>query len=168
MENEIINRVARSKLITFDLEELYPTGERVVFDLSQWLAEGLLLREKDFREQVKNHDWGRYKNAYVALTCTTDAIVPAWAFMLVASQLQPYAKKTVLGNLEQLETLLYAEALSSLDTEKYKDLPVIIKGCSKKPVPVAAYLMAVEKLQPVAKSILYGEACSSVPVYKSK
>lgn len=168
MENEIINRVARSKLITFDLEDFYPTGERVVFDISHWLVEGLLLREKDFREQVKNHDWDRYKNAYVALTCTTEAIVPAWAFMLVASQLQPYAKKTVLGNLEQLETLLYAEVLNSLDTEKYKDLPVIIKGCSKKPVPAAAYLMAVEKLQPVAKSIMYGEACSSVPVYKSK
>lgn len=168
MQDEIINRVAQSKLITFDLEEFYPKGDRVVFDISQWLVEGLLLREKDFREEVKNHDWSLYKNTYVALTCTTYAIVPAWAFMLVASQLQTYAKKTVLGNLEQLETLLYADVLSGLEVEKYRGLPVIIKGCSKKPVPAAAYLMAVEKLQPVAKSIMYGEACSSVPVFKAK
>ncbi|MEW2920756.1 DUF2480 family protein [Muricauda sp. ANG21] len=168
MEEKIINRVAQSKLVTFDLEELYPKGERKVLDIKDWLHEGFILREKEFRNHVDTHNWSEYQDCYVALQCSTDAIVPGWAFMLVASQLQPYAKKVVVGSLEDLETMLYQSVLDSLDVSPYTDKPVIIKGCSHKPVPQNAYLMAIEKIQPVAKSVMYGEACSSVPLYKRK
>ena len=166
MAEEIINRVANSKLVVFDLEDFYPEGKRVVFDIKDWLYEGFVLREKDFREQVKNYIWSQHENQYVALTCSTDAIVPAWAFMLITLQLQPYTKKTVLGSLEALETEIYQEIIANLDTSTYKDKPVIIKGCSKKPVPNSALIMLSNKLKPVVKSILFGEACSSVPLYK--
>ncbi len=166
--SDIINRVAQSKLVTFDLEALYPQGERKVLDIKDWLLEGIILREKEFRAHVEEQDWTSYKDAYVALQCSTDAIVPGWAFMLVATKLQPYAKKVVVGSLEDLETALYQSILENLDVSQYVDKPVIIKGCSKKPVPENAYLMALEKIQPVAKSVMYGEACSSVPLYKRK
>lgn len=168
MKEEIVNRVANSKLVTFDLEELYPTGVRVLFDIKDWLFEGLLLREKEFRNQVANHDWEAYQDNYVALTCSTEAVVPGWAFMLLASKLQPFAKKVIKGSLENLETAIYQEIIDQLDASFYKDKPVIIKGCSNKPVPENAYLMAVAKIQPVAKSLMYGEACSSVPIHKKK
>lgn len=166
MPEEIINRVANSKLVTFNLEEIYPVGERVLFDIKDWLHEGFILREKEFREHVKNHSWENYAKKYVALTCSSDAIVPAWAFMLVSTYLQPYAKKTVVGNLETLETIVYSEVLADLDVSEYQNVPVIIKGCSRLPVPQNAYLQLIEKLQPVAKSLFFGEACSSVPLYK--
>lgn len=165
---DIVNRVAQSKLITFDLEELYPEGSRKVLDIKDWLHEGIILREKEFRNSLQESDWSSYKNAYVALTCSTDAIVPGWAFMLVASKLQPYAKKVVVGSLEDLETSLYQSALSDLDISEFKDKPVIIKGCSNKPVPENAYIMAMTKIQEVAKSVMYGEACSAVPLFKKK
>lgn len=164
--SEIINRVAQSKLITFDLEDYYPKGERRVLDIKDWLYEGFILREKEFRAHVEEHDWAAYQNAYVALQCSSDAIVPGWAFMLVASKLQPYAKKVVVGSMENLETALYQTVLEQLDVTEFTDKPVIIKGCSNKPVPENAYIMAVSKLQPVAKSVMYGEACSSVPLFK--
>jgi hypothetical protein len=166
MSTEIVNRVANSKLVTFDLEDYYPPGERVVFDIKDWLLEGLVLREGVFREKAAEHDWSRYKDAYVALTCSTDAIIPAWAYMLLATYLQPYAKKTVSGNLDDLETVLYTEIIQDMDVSALVDKPVIVKGCSHKPVPKNAYLLLIEKLQPVVKSLLYGEACSSVPLYK--
>ncbi len=168
MEKEIVNRVAQSKLVTFDLEELYPEGRRVVLDIKDWLYEGFILREKEFRKSLEDHDWATYKDAYVALTCSTDAIVPGWAFMLVASKLAPYTKKVVVGSLEDLETSLYQNILENLDVSEFKDLPVIIKGCSNKPVPENAYIMAMSKIQQVAKSVMYGEACSAVPLYKKK
>lgn len=166
MSEEIINRVADSKLVTFNLEDYYPPGERILFDLSDWLHEGFVLREKDFREQAKAHDWLQYKDKYVALTCSTDAIVPAWAYMLVTTYLQPYAKKVMTGSLEDLESLLYFEIIEKLDVSNLEDKPVIVKGCSHKPVPRNAYLFLINKLQPVVKSLMYGEACSSVPLYK--
>lgn len=168
MPEEIINRVAQSKLITFDLEDYYLKGERLVFDIKDWLHEGFILREKEFRDFAENHDWRRYENTYVALDCSTDAIVPGWAFMLLTSKLQPFAKKIVQGNLEQLETAIYQEILQQLDLSVYKDKLVIIKGCSKKPVPPNAYLLITALLQPVVKSLMYGEACSSVPLFKRK
>lgn len=168
MEKEIVNRVAQSKLVTFDLEDYYPKGERKVLDIKDWLYEGFILREKEFRAHVDAHDWSIYQDAYVALQCSSDAIIPGWAFMLVASKLQPYAKKVVQGNLETLETALYQTILEKLDVTEFTDKPIIIKGCSKKPVPENAYLMAVAKIQEVAKSIMYGEACSSVPLFKRK
>ena len=166
MAEEIVNRVANSKLITFNLEDYYPQGERILLDLSEWLHEGFVLREKEFRTHVKEHDWSKYQDCFIALTCTTDAIVPAWAYMLITSQLQPYAKKIVTGDMETLESHLYQEVISKLDVSDLKDKPVIIKGCSRKPVPMNAYLFLVNKLQPIVKSLMYGEACSSVPLYK--
>lgn len=168
MEKEIINRVAQSKLITFNLEDYYPKGERMVLDIKDWLYEGFILREKEFRAHVEEHDWSNYQDAYVALQCSSDAIVPGWAFMLIASKLQPYAKKVIQGSLENLETALYQTVLDQLDVAEFTDKPVIIKGCSNKPVPENAYLMAVTKIQEVAKSVMYGEACSSVPLFKRK
>ena len=165
-EEPILNRVAQSKLITFNLEDYYPKGERIAFDISGWLYEGIILREKEFRAKVAAHDWSFFQDTYVALYCATDAIVPGWAFMLLTTRLQPYAKKVIQGTLEEMETLLYQSILENLDVSGYKDKPVIIKGCSKKPVPSNAYLMAIERLQPVAKSLMYGEACSSLPLFK--
>lgn len=166
-QGEIVNRVANSALEIFDLEDFYTEGFRTQVDISQWLLEGLLLREQEFREQLKRHDWTQYQDQYVAVFCSTDAILPAWASILVTVHLAPFAKKIVQGTLEDLETALYQEILPNLDYAVYKDKPVIIKGCSKKPVPMSAYVLAAQKLQPFARSIMYGEACSAVPLYKS-
>ena len=168
MQDEIINKVANSVLEVFDLEDYYAKEIRTQIDISQWLYEGFLLKEKDFREALKNHDWSQYENHYVAIHCSTDAIIPAWASILVTIHVFPFAKKVVSGNLQDLETSLYQEILSTIDYSKYQDKPVIIKGCSKKPVPESAYILAVQKLQPFAKSIMYGEACSAVPLFKRK
>lgn len=168
MKEEIINRVANSKLKTFDLEEIYPEGERILFDIKDWLFQELILKERDFRVFVKNHDWSQYKNCFVAVTCSVDAIIPSWAFMLIVSELTPYTKKTIIGNLESLETAIYQELLSFLDYSDFVDAPVIIKGCAEKPIPNAVYSFLIEKLQPIAKSIMFGEACSTVPLYKKK
>ncbi len=168
MSDEIINRVANSKLVTVNLEDYYPRGSRVLFDIKDWLFEELVLREKDFRNQVAEFNWSQYQDSYVALTCSTDAIIPGWAFMLISIQLQPYAKRVIIGDLDALETAIYQDIITNLDVSEFKDMPIIIKGCSKKPVPQNAYIMLANKLKPVAKSIMYGEACSSVPLYKSK
>jgi hypothetical protein len=164
--DEIVNKVANSVLEVFDLEDYYPSGIRTQLDISQWLLDGFLLKEKDFREALKNHDWSQFQNHFVAIHCSTDAIIPAWSSILVTVYLSPFAKKVVVGNLTDLETSLYQEILSTLDYSKYQDKPVILKGCSKKPVPESAYIMAIQKLQPFVKSIMYGEACSAVPLYK--
>lgn len=168
MEDEIINRVAQSNLATFDLEEYYPEGKRILLDIKIWLYEGLILREKEFRRFVADHNWEQYQDAYVALYCSVDAIVPGWAYMLITTKLQPFAKKVVLGDLNQLETSLYQSIIENLDVSVFKDRPVIIKGCSNKPVPSSAYLLITAKLQPLVKSLMYGEACSSVPLFKRK
>lgn len=166
MEDEIINRVANSALEVFDLEDYYTKENRMQIDISQWLIEGFLLKEKDFREHLKNHDWSQYKDAFVAVYCSTEAIVPAWASILVTIHAAPFAKKIVNGNLEALETAIYQDILPTIDYSVYTNKPVIIKGCSKKPVPMSAYILAAQYLQPFAKSIMYGEACSAVPLYK--
>lgn len=167
-EQQIVNRVANSVLQVFDLEDYYPEGERVSLDISAWLWEGFVLREKEFRDTLKNHDWEQYNGKYVAVHCSTDAIVPAWAYMLITTYLQPLAKLVVQGSVQQLNTHIYQNILNGLDYSDYKDKPVIIKGCAKKPVPEEAYVIATQKLMPVAKSIMFGEACSSVPLYKRK
>ena len=166
MADEIINRVANSKLVTIDLEDYYPEGKRVLFDIKDWLFEGLVLREKDFREKANNYDWSQHQKSYVALTCSTDAIIPAWAFMLLIVNLEPFVEKALIGDLEGLETSIYQDVINQLDTSEFKDKPIIIKGCSNKPVPINAYVMITNKLKPYAKSIMYGEACSFVPLYK--
>jgi len=167
MEGEIINKVANSVLEVFDLEDYYPNGNRTQIDISQWLYEGFLLKEKDFREALKNHDWTQYQDHFVAIHCSTDAIIPAWASILVTIYVAPFANKVFLGKASDIDTLLYQEILTSMDFSKYQDKPVILKGCSKKPVPESAYILATQLLQPFVKSIMYGEACSAVPLYKS-
>lgn len=164
--DEIVNKVAGSGLVTIDLEEFYPEGKRVVLDIRDQLFQGLLLREKDFREYIKQEDWSKYKDTYVAVTCSADAIIPTWAYMLLASALEPFAKKVVFGTAETLETVLYDELLRGLDVQQYKDARVVIKGCGNLPVPRAAYVELTRLLRPHVKSIMYGEPCSTVPIYK--
>jgi hypothetical protein len=166
MADDILNKVAQSGLVEFNLEEYYPAGERMSYDLKDQLFQGLILREKDFREHVKTNDWSRYAGANVAVYCSADAIVPTWAFMLLTTVLAPYAKKIVFGSPETLETVLFDEALSNLDTEIFRDKRIVIKGCSNLPVPVSAYVEITRRLQPLAKSIMYGEPCSTVPLFK--
>lgn len=163
---EIINKVANSILEVFDLEDYYPKGIRTQIDISQWLYEGFLLKEKDFRAHLNNTDWSKYQDHYVAVFCATDAIIPKWAFILVTMHLAPFAKKIVNGSIEDLDGSLYEDLLPKVDYTTYQDLPVIIKGCSQKPVPMRAYILAAQYLQPYARSIMYGEACSAVPLYK--
>ena len=162
----IENKVEKSGLITLNLEDYYCKGERVEFDIATVLFQGLILREKDFRAFISTHNWSAYQDKYVALKCSADAIVPLWAYMLLASALEPYAKKVVFGNLDTLETLLYTEKLQNINPQEYKDERVIIKGCSKYPVPASAYVMLTSMLKPVVKSIMFGEACSTVPIFK--
>ncbi len=165
-QDEIRNKVAESSLITFNLEDLYQVGPRLTFDLKDFLFEGLILREKDYRQQLIELDWSDYQDAFVNIACTADAIVPQWAFMLAATYLQPIARRVVMGTPETLETVLYQETLANLDLEQFRDERVIVKGCSKYPVPTSAYVELVSKLRPVAKALMYGEACSTVPLFK--
>lgn len=168
MAEEIINRVANSALVNIDLEDFYPEGRRILFDIKDWLFEGIILKEKDFREHIKNHDWSQYKDAYVALTCSEDAIIPSWAYLLLSTELNPYTKKTVVGNLELLETTIFQDIIQNLDVSEYENKPVIIKGCAEKPIPASAFSFLIKKIQPLARTIMYGEACSTVPLYKKK
>jgi hypothetical protein len=166
MEEEIVNKVASSGLVNIDLEDFYPAGRRMTIDLTEVLFQGLILREKDFREWLKTHNWEQYRDSYVAVFCSTDAIIPIWAYMLVSASLEGLVKKSVLGTLKELETSLYQDIIQNMDILPYIDQRVIIKGCGNLPVPESAYVMLTNRLRPVAKSIMYGEACSTVPVYK--
>ncbi len=168
MSEEIVNKVAASGLVTINLEDLYVQGERRVIDLAGWLYEGIVLREKDFRDAIKSHDWHQYNDALVAVHCTADAIVPTWAYMLITAALQPYARKIVFGDVTQLETELFNDKLATLDPAPYAGARVVIKGCSKVSVPVSAYMALTARLQPHVRSIMFGEPCSTVPVYKAK
>lgn len=164
--NEIVNKVAKSPLVNIDLEDFYPQGNRQEIDIAQWLDQGLLLREKPFREALKSYDWSQYQDAYVALHCSTDAILPGWAYLLLTTYLQPFAKHIVVGDLQKLDEALYLQIISDLDINVYKDKKVIIKGCSHRPVPQSAYTLLVQRLLPIVNSLMYGEACSTVPLYK--
>ncbi|MDT0554191.1 DUF2480 family protein [Urechidicola vernalis] len=168
MMSEIRNKVTESSLITIDLEEYYPEGKRVVFDIKDWLFEELILKEKDFRAYVKSHDWSQYKNSYVALTCSADAIIPSWAYLLITSNLSRYSPLVVVGDLIQLETSIFQNVISNLPIEQFTGKPVIIKGCSNKPIPDSAYTLLMSRLTHVARSIMFGEACSTVPLFKAK
>jgi len=168
MSETIVNKVASSVLVNFDLEDYIPKGTRTFIDLSQWLEEGFLLREKPFRDALKEHDWEKYNDHFVALGSSTEAILPAWATLLVTSYLQPVCKIIVLGSLQDLEQQLYRQMLSTLDLAPFEGKPIMIKGCSDKTIPQDAYILLVQRLQTVAKSLFYGEACSSVPLWKAK
>lgn len=162
----IVNRVSNSALVTFDLEDYYQPGERVVLDIADQLYGGLILKEKDFRDYIKAHDWSQYEGKFVAVCCSADAIVPTWAFMLVAVALQPHVRQVVFGSADELEIMLFRNALALVDWDQFADAKVVIKGCSKVNVPVAIYVEATAQIRRVAKSIMYGEPCSTVPLFK--
>lgn len=168
MEEEIINRVKQSGLTEINLEDFYPKGERVLIDVKDNLFQELILKEKDFREFVKSENWKKYQEKLVAITCSADAIVPTWAYMLIATSLQSFAKKIVFGDLKILETILFIESLSKINIEDFREKKVVIKGCGNLPVPESAYVELTRLLTPVAKSIMFGEACSTVPIMKKK
>jgi len=168
IQENIINKVAQSGLVTLDPANFYVAGERVVYDIKENLFQGLILREKDFREFVKAHNWSQYQNKFVAVTCTADAIVPAWAYMLLANRLTPFASEVVFGSEEVLETVLFLKSIETLDIEQYRDQRIVIKGCGDTPVPVSAYVELTKRLTPVVKSLMFGEPCSTVPLYKKK
>ena len=168
MDEVMTNKVSESGILTVDLEEYYPKDETIVFDLKDYLFMGLILKEKDFREALKNLDLTPYINKNVALTCTADAIIPMWAYMLVSSYLQPVAKNVVFGNADSLHQTLFLKNIATINPENYTDKRVVIKGCGDLPVSENAYVAITQLLRPVAKSIMYGEPCSTVPIYKKK
>lgn len=168
MSEEIINKVASSGLIQLDLEEMAPQGERLVYDIKQNLWQELVLKEQDFRDFIKTNDWSTYAGKNIALTCSTDAIVPTWAYMLLLSALQPYAKRVVFGSLDTLDTVLWTEVFNQMDIKKYEGARIVVKGCSTIPVPEAAFTELASRLVPVVKSLMFGEPCSTVPVFKKK
>jgi len=165
---EIFNRIKNSKLISIDLEDFYPEGDRIAFDIKDWLYNGIALKEKDFREYIKNHDFSKYKNAFVALYCSSDAIIPSWAYLLISVHLSPYTKRVVVGDLTTIETVLYSEIIANMDASIYAGKHVLIKGCTGKPIPDNAFVELAQKLVDVATSVMYGEACSTVPLFKNK
>ncbi len=165
-DNEINNRVSGSSLITFNLEELYPVGPLAEVDLKVILFQGLILRESDLRNFIRTNEWQDYHNKHVAVYCSVDAVIPTWAYMLLGIALQPYATTIFFGNREGLISQLYHDALEKVSWKKFKDAKVVIKGCGDVPVPASAYLEAATLLRPLASSIMYGEPCSNVPLYK--
>jgi hypothetical protein len=168
MSETILNKVANSVLVNFDLESYIPKGSRTFIDISQWLEQGFLLREKPFREALITHDWKKYSRHHIALGCSTGAVLPAWASLLVTSYLQPVAKIIVLGSLVELERQIFRKMITELDLIPFEGKPIMIKGCSDATIPQDAYILLVQRLQSVAKSLFYGEACSSVPLWKVK
>jgi Protein of unknown function (DUF2480) len=166
MDEVIVNKVSESGLLTLDLEEFYPKEETVVFDLKEYLFMGLILKEKDFREMMKALDLSTYKGKNIALTCSADAIIPIWAYMLVASYLEPVANEIVFGDAEFLHKTLFIKNIAKINAADYEDKRVVIKGCGELPISETAYVAVTSLLRPVAKSIMYGEPCSTVPIYK--
>jgi len=168
IQENIVNKVAQSGLVSFDLATIKPAGERVLYDIKDNLFHGLMLREKDFREFIKTHDWSQYQNKHVAITCSADAIVPTWAYMLLSTKLSEHAATIIFGDLEALENYLFEKAIENLDIEQYKDQKIVIKGCGDIYVPVSAFVSLTTKLKGAVKSLMYGEPCSTVPLYKRK
>lgn len=168
MSEPIINKVAESGLITLDPEKYFPKGETAVFDLKDHLFMGMILKEKDFREALKKTDWSAYQNKNVALYCSADAIIPVWAWMLAVTYLQPLAKEVIMGDEKELHKQLFLKNLSAIDVNEFADKKVVIKGCGETPIGDYVYMEITKLLRPVVKSIMYGEPCSTVPVYKKK
>ena len=168
IQENIVNKVALSGLVTVDPAAFYPPGERVIYDIKDNLYMELILREKDFREFVKTHDWSQYTGKNVGITCTADAIVPAWAYMLIANRLAPFAREVVFGDTDVLETVLFEKQMAGADLEQYRGQRIVLKGCGDIAVPVSAYVELTKKLTPIVKSLMFGEPCSTVPIYKRK
>ena len=166
--DQVINKVSESSLITLNLEDYFPKEEVVLFDMKDYLFMGLILKEKDFREALKNLELSQFKNQFVAVTWSVDAVIPIWAYMLVASYLHPVAKTVIFGTMEELKRQLLLKNISAIDPAEFVDKRVVIKGCGELPIGEAAYLEATKLLRPVVKSIMYGEPCSTVPIFKKK
>lgn len=165
-ENILINRVANSGLITINLEKYFPAEQMAIFDIKDYLFQGLILKEKDFRRALKDHDWKQYSGKILLVLCSTDAIVPVWAYMLVSAYGRPFAADVFAGTKEDYLKAYYYRIIKDMDIAEYKGQRIVIKGCSGKPVPVSAYLQLTEHLQPAAQSVMYGEPCSTVPIFK--
>lgn len=168
MEEGIINKVAQSPLSTIDLEEYYPKEVILLFDLKSFLFMELIVKEKEFREALQKTDWSIYQDKVVAVICTADAIIPVWAYMLIVSYLQPFAKEIILGDEKTALRDLFLKSIEAIDASEFADKRVVIKGCGDLPIGEFAYMEITKKLRPVAKSIMYGEPCSTVPVFKRK
>jgi hypothetical protein len=168
MSEAIVNKVAESGLITLDLENYYPQEEIAVFDLKEYLYRGLILKEKEFRESLKELNWELYRNKNVGVVCTADAIIPPWAYMLVVSYLQPIAKDVVMGGRDEVHKAVFLKNIQGINVSEFSDKRVVIKGCGEKTIEEFAYMEITKLLRPVAKIIMYGEPCSTVPVYKKK
>ncbi len=168
IQENIINKVASSGLVTLNLEEYFHKGERILYDIKDNLFHGLILKEQGFRAFIREHNWEQYANKNVAITCSADAIVPTWAYMLLANKIRTFANEVVFGSLETLETVLYIKALSKIDINSFAGERVVIKGCADIEVPVSAYVEITALLSPIVKSIMYGEPCSTVPIFKRK
>ncbi len=166
IDKPLVNRVARSSIITINLEDFFPVGEVAVFDLKEYLFMELILKEKDFRAALKEHDWSQYQDKYVVVTCTVDAVIPVWAYMLVAAYVEPFSKDVFQGTKEEFYKAHFYKAIAMLDAAEYDEKRIVIKGCSDQPVPAAAYVALTQKLRAHAKSIMYGEPCSTVPIFK--
>ena len=164
----IENKIANSGLVNFDLEKLYIKGKRVNLDISNWLWNEMIIKEKEFRQHLEQHDWMQYTSSLVYITCKADAIVPNWAYMLVAQKLTNNCIYFHLGSLEEMETVLFNSSIEQLDLNTFKDARVLLKGCSEAAVPSSAYVALTQKLLPIVKSLMFGEACSNVPIYKAK
>ena len=166
MSGEIVNRVEKSGLVTIDLNEIKLPNNIFEIDIKKWLFEELFLKEKEFRNSIHNHDWSAYNNAYVYVHCSSDAIIPTWAYMLISSQLENFTKHAIIGNKIKFFEKYFENTINSIDFSVYLGKSVIIKGCSDKKIPISAYHILTTKLKPLAKSIMFGEACSAVPVFK--
>ncbi len=166
MDKPLVNRVASSGIITINLEEFFPREELVVFDLKDYLFMELILKEKDFREALKDHDWNQYEGKNLIVYCSTDAIIPVWAYMLVAASAEPFANRIFQGDEDTFYKVVFNEAINGIDGAQYDQKRIVIKGCSNKPVPPSAYVELTQKLRPFAQSIMYGEPCSTVPIFK--
>ena len=166
MSDAIVNKVSESGLITLDLEQYYPRDTVALFDLKDYLFMGLILKEKDFREALKNLDWDAYRNKYVGVTCSADAIIPPWAYMLAAAYLQPVAKDVIMGDEKEVHKTIFLKNIQGIDVNEFTGQRVVVKGCGETPIGEFAYMENTKRLRPVAKTIMYGEPCSTVPIYK--
>ena len=166
MDQPLVNRVAASGLITINLEDFFPKEEVTVFDMKDYLFMELILKEKDFRTALNDHDWSRYQGKNLIVFCSTDAIIPVWAYMLVAAYAEPFANRVFQGDEDTFYKVVFNEAINKIDGAQYEQKRIVIKGCSNKPVPPSAYVELTQKLRPFAQSIMYGEPCSTVPIFK--